>query len=69
MNLNHRHDHKSEELQQQQQKTTPLEFATPEELLRHDAANIDLPEAIAERLAESTANTPSSPWWKRWFAG
>jgi len=46
------------------------EFATPEELLRHDRASIAVPEAVAERLGETLAAEPppaseKKPWWKR----
>jgi len=53
--------------QQQAQQQTERVFETPEELLRHDAAQTQPPETIAERLKDSMANEPppSRPWWKR----
>lgn len=44
-----------------------LEFRSAEEVLRHDAATIEVPESIGVRLAESAASTPSDPWWRRLF--
>jgi hypothetical protein len=50
------------------------EFASAEELLRHDAALTTVPPTIAERLATSTRSESSAakpgnaapvPWWKR----
>lgn len=64
--------HQSEALESQS-KTVPqtaIEFATPEELIRHDAAQTNSPPALAERIKESlTAEPPpvSTPWWKRWL--
>ena len=53
------------ELEQQQVR----EFATPEELLRYDAAGTDVPPGIAERLRKSSENLPppSRSWWQRLF--
>jgi len=62
-----------EELAAQQQQQTESkavrEFATPEELLRHDAAQTTVPPAIEERLQRSVAaeQKPKS-WWQRLFA-
>ena len=51
------------------QQSTAQEFATAEELLRHDAAQTDVPPAIAERLTQSIAQLPQKPqsWWQRWL--
>ncbi len=45
------------------------EFATAEELLRHDAAQTQVPPVIAERLTQSIAKLPGKPqsWWQRWL--
>lgn len=44
----------------------PLEFATPEELLRHDAVHTPVPPKVAERLQESISELPApKPWWRR----
>ena len=43
------------------------EFASAEEMLREDAANIVVPPEIAVRLQKSTADLapPRGGWWKR----
>ncbi|MFO1475031.1 MAG: hypothetical protein U1F98_00085 [Verrucomicrobiota bacterium] len=54
----------------QQSRSSDREFASPEELLRFDAAQTAVPDSIARRLAESTAREPAPPplpWWKRLF--
>lgn len=46
------------------------EFASIEDALRTDAANIQVPAIIEERLAQSIAQEPppaGKPWWKRMF--
>ena len=64
---------KQEELTTQQQTAaqqgSALEFATPEEMLRHDAKNTVLPITIENRLRESLAHepSPSRSWWQRLF--
>lgn len=49
------------------QRTEAREFATAEELLRHDAAQTDVPPAIAQRLAESIQQEPKATksFWQR----
>ncbi len=44
------------------------EFATPEELLRFDAAQTTVPPGVEERLQDSLKKTerPAS-WWRRCF--
>jgi len=63
--------------QQQKQETTEeiasrtaREFASPEELLRHDADQTSPPRALAHRVAESIAKEPgcTRSWWQRWFS-
>jgi len=51
------------------QQFTATEFATAEELLRHDAAKTDVPPVIAERLSRSLQNLPgpARSWWRRIF--
>ena len=70
LNLN---QHQREELaavRHQHGAAAPLEFATAEELLRHDAAQIEVPGVVAERLAESIKTEPAAPtWWQRMFKG
>lgn len=56
--------------QEQGQQHAPLEFATPEELLRRDALHTPVPPTIACRLQDSINSTaPNRPWWRRWFPG
>ncbi len=56
---------------QQKQEPAPLEFATPEEMLRHDALHTPVPPNIPFRLRDSMGGIPSSrtAWWKRLFGG
>jgi len=47
-----------------------LEFATPEEMLRHDAVHTPVPPAIGQRLRESLRENPppgAQGWWRRWL--
>lgn len=70
--------HKSQLRQQEQEQTathqqaaqvqTAREFATPEELLRHDTEQNPVPSAVAERLNESVAREnlqPPKSWWQK----
>lgn len=43
------------------------EFASVEELIRHDAAQTEVPAAVAARLQKSSEGTslPLKPWWRR----
>jgi hypothetical protein len=71
----------SQQHSQEQQQTTQhqaetsaaMEFATPEEMLRHDAQHTVVPPRVAERLAESVKGEPpagsSTSWWRRLFGG
>lgn len=69
-----RHEHRettvSKTSQDARTEATTLEFATPEELIRHDREHTDVPPAVANRLAEAVASDPppaDPPWWKRWM--
>ena len=54
--------------QEQTQSSAPLEFASPEEMLRHDALHTPVPPSIAWRLKESVGREPPRPpWWRRWL--
>lgn len=56
--------------EQQAQQQSEREFASVEELLRHDALHIPVPPAIAHRLQESASQLPAPsrrPWWRRIF--
>jgi len=64
----------SEEQQQQQTaeqkqnlEKTALEFASVDEMIRHDALHTPVPPGIARRLGESVAQAPNAPrpWWRR----
>ncbi len=48
-----------------------VEFASAEEMLRHDAAHADVPPAVAERLQKSIDREPkpAQSWWQRIFGG
>lgn len=53
---------------QQAQQNTPLEFPSPEAMLRHDALHTVVPPRIARRLKDSThqpAAPPRRAWWRR----
>jgi len=56
---------------QQTQQASAREFATPEEVLRHDALHTPVPPTIAQRLQESISKGPARarPWWKRLLGG
>jgi hypothetical protein len=55
-----------EELREQ---TQPLEFATPEAMLRHDALHTPVPPSVEQRLQVSVSRlpAPARPWWRRLF--
>ena len=56
---------------QQTQQDSAREFATPEEMLRHDALHTPVPPAISHRLQESIGKAPPPPqsWWRRLLGG
>ena len=54
--------------QQQTQSSSAKEFASVEEMLRHDAEHTLVPPRIAHRLEESVSKVPPPPgraWWRR----
>ena len=53
---------------QQEQTQQTREFHTPDEMLRYDAAQVQPPSSLLERLKESL-NKEIAPkgWWRRWF--
>ena len=56
----------------QTQQVAGHEFATAEEMLRHDAIHTPMPPDIERRLQKSAANLPPPPnrsWWKRLLGG
>jgi|YelNatPaOPRAMG01_1025707.scaffolds.fasta_scaffold01338_16 hypothetical protein len=63
-------EHRQTEQTQAQQHLTQqpvLEFNTPEELLRYDAAQVNPPTRLARRLSESIAREckTARSWWRR----
>lgn len=48
-------------------QTGGMEFATPEEMLRHDADATPVPPGLAPRVRESLAREkpPARRWWQR----
>jgi hypothetical protein len=56
---------------QEKQQQKPLEFATPEDMLRHDAQQTPVPPGIARRLEQSTQPAPATgrSWWQRLLGG
>ena len=69
LNTGQKADQETRVSQTQQTGETAREFATAEELLRHDALRTPVPPAIAHRLKESLGPLPppSSPWWRKFF--
>jgi len=64
------HQQEESALQQEgQQQQTPVEFASAEEMLRHDAGQTPVPPAVAERLQRSIDQEPkpSRSLWQRLF--
>ncbi len=58
--------------QQEQQATAGAkEFASVEDMLRHDALHTPVPPSIGRRLEQSLRDLPppSTPWWRRWLGG
>lgn len=54
---------------QAQQAETGVEFRTVEDLLRHDAAQVQPPKSLMTRLQQSLKQEIRPPaWWKRWFS-
>ncbi len=48
-----------------------LEFSSPEEMLRQDAAQTEVPDRVAERLRDSIRREPPRPqgWLRRLLGG
>lgn len=67
-NLRHRQEQQA--VQDTDRQTVGHEFATVEEMLQHDAAETEVPPAIAHRLADSVAKEPkpAGSWWRRLFS-
>lgn len=75
--LNHKAEQKSEQDQvaQEQVKSAPLRFDSPEEALRYDAANIVVPPRLGGRIARDAAmeqqnsQKNKTPWWRKLLGG
>jgi len=55
---------------QQSQSQSGQEFASVEEMLRHDAGQTHVPETIGQRLQESVRKLPApirQSWWRKLF--
>jgi hypothetical protein len=63
------HEHQESALHQQGAQQTAVEFASAEEMLRHDAGLTPVPSAVAERLQRSIDQEPkpSRSLWQRLF--
>ena len=62
------HEHEETAIHQQSaQQQTAVEFASAEEMLRHDAGQTPVPPAVAERLRKSVEREPrpARSWWRR----
>jgi len=59
--------HEQIEARQETSQQTGVEFASAEELLRYDAAQVTPPTRLARRLSDSIARECQSArsWWKR----
>ncbi len=58
--------------QQQKLASSAQDFASVEQMLRHDALHTPVPPTIAYRLEESVSKLPPPParaWWRRFFGG
>ena len=63
---------KQEQIVAQESQHTVKEFASPDEMLRYDAARVVIPPEIAERLQKSSGNVHGQPirrWWHKLFGG
>lgn len=57
--------HHSEQIAQ---SSGPLEFASPDEMLRHDALHTPVPPGIETKVRDSAASLqPRRSWWRRLF--
>ncbi len=66
--LNPQEQAQEHQAEQQTQRPAELEFATPEDMLRHEALHTPVPPALVHRLKESLAQLPAPaprPWWRR----
>jgi hypothetical protein len=59
--------HEQQDSAARTEQSVPREFATTDELLRHDAAQITVPPEVAQRLNQSISSLPkpATSWWRR----
>jgi hypothetical protein len=64
-----RKQQQEQQAQAQQESQIGREFATVEDMLRHDALHTPVPPTIEHRLSESVGQLPGPPrpWWRRFF--
>jgi hypothetical protein len=69
--LQHRAREQEESRVTSSQEQTVREFASVEELIRHDAAQTEVPPALAEKIRETMSRepAPARPWWRRIWGG
>jgi hypothetical protein len=59
----------SEEHRAEARQDSKRDFASVEELIRHDTSVTNVPSSVAVRLSESAKSvTPPKPWWQRLFS-
>lgn len=68
--LLHLNKHELDELHLLSHRSAAQEFESVEDLIRQDAAQVEPPDSIIERLNESIANEQrnSQPWWRKLFS-
>ena len=61
--------HQESELGKTKSLQDELQFSKPEEILRYDASETEVPEVIFDRLQESIKKSPrpNRSWWRRWI--
>ena len=56
--------------EQRQETTSAREFASVDELIRHDAAGTRVPGAVTDRVQRAVLGEgarPAGSWWRRFF--
>ena len=56
--------------EQRQETTAAREFASVDELIRHDAAGTEVPGAVTDRVRRAVSGEgarPAGSWWRRWL--
>jgi len=59
-------------VEQQTGQQSARDFSSPQEMLRHDAAQTLVPPAVAQRIGHSIQGLPRPQprsWWQRFFGG